>query len=93
MAAGKRARHHNRGQRQSYRRRYHHRSRRIHDNLGDGPASLDHVLGDARLSDLKPQLEQFAVDARRTPKQILRAHLPDQRAQFRLDRRSPSPAT
>jgi hypothetical protein len=50
------------------------------------PASLDHVLGDARLSDLKPQLEQFAVDARRTPKQILRAHLPDQRAQFRLDR-------
>src|SRR5258705_5956252 len=57
------------------------------------PASLDHVLGDARLSDLKPQHEQFAVDARRTPKQILRAHLPDQRAQFRLDRRSPFPAT
>jgi hypothetical protein len=29
------------------------------------------------------------VDARRTPKQILTAHLPDQRAQCRLDRRSP----
>src|SRR5258707_15472713 len=41
----------------------------------------------------KAELEQFAVDARRTPKQILPAHLPDQRAQFRLDRRSPSPST
>jgi hypothetical protein len=29
------------------------------------PASLDHVLGHARLRDLKPKLEQFAVDARR----------------------------
>jgi hypothetical protein len=35
------------------------------------PVSLDHVLGDARLSDLKPELAQFAVDARRTPKQTL----------------------
>jgi hypothetical protein len=26
---------------------------------------LDHVLGDARLRDLKPELEQFAMDARR----------------------------
>src|SRR6202011_5562745 len=33
------------------------------------------------------------MDARRTPKQILRAHLPDQRAQFCLDLRSPSPST
>src|SRR5260370_39521241 len=41
----------------------------------------------------KRELEQFAVDARRTPKQILCAHLPDQRAQFCLDLRSPSPAT
>src|SRR3984893_2203232 len=37
-------------------------------------------------------IEQLAVDARRTPKQILRAHLPDQRAQFCLDLRSPSPS-
>src|SRR4030088_3207649 len=33
------------------------------------------------------------MDARRTPKKILRAHLPDQRAQFCLDLRSPSPST
>src|SRR5260221_11911884 len=30
------------------------------------------------------------MDARRPPKQILRAHLPDQRAQFNLDSRAPS---
>ena len=29
--------------------------------------SLDHVLGDAGLSDLKAELEQLAMDARRTP--------------------------
>src|SRR4029077_13408801 len=61
--------------------------------LAGWPPSFDHVLGDARLCDLKPELEQFAVDARRTPKQILCAHLPDQRAQFCLDLRSPSPST
>jgi len=44
------------------------------------------------LSQFKPD-EQFAVDARRTPKQIRSAHLADQRAQFRLDRPSPSPST
>jgi hypothetical protein len=43
------------------------------------------------LSDAKPELEQFAVDPRRTPKPILRAHLLDQRAQFNLDSRAPSP--
>jgi hypothetical protein len=32
------------------------------------------------LRDAKPKLKQFAVDARRTPKQILYAHPPDQRA-------------
>ncbi len=62
-------------------------------SLAGWSPSFNHVLGDARLRDLKPELEQFAVDARRTPKQILRAHLPDQRTQFRLDRRSPSPST
>jgi hypothetical protein len=51
---------------------------------------FDHVLGDARLRDLKPELEQFAVNAWRTPKRILHAHPPDQRAQLRFDRRSPS---
>jgi hypothetical protein len=54
------------------------------------PPPFDHVLGDARLRDLKPELEQFAVDARRAPKRILHAHPPDQRAQLRVDLRSPS---
>jgi hypothetical protein len=50
----------------------------------------DHVLGDARLRDLKPELEQFAVDAWRAPKRIFDTHPPDQSAQFRADLRSPS---
>jgi len=54
------------------------------------PASLDHVLGDTRLRDLKSELEQFAVDAWRAPKQIFDAHSPDQHAQLRFDLRSPS---
>jgi hypothetical protein len=53
--------------------------------------SLDHVLGDARLGDLKSELEQLAVDARRSPKRIVDAHLPDQCAEVCLDLRSPSP--
>jgi hypothetical protein len=56
-------------------------------------SSAEPVCVPNTLRDLKPELEQFAVDARRTPKQILPAHLADQRAQFRLDRRSPSPST
>jgi hypothetical protein len=51
---------------------------------------FDHVLGNARLCDLKPELEQFAVDARRAPKRIFDAHPPDQCAQLRVDLRSPS---
>jgi hypothetical protein len=35
------------------------------------PASLDHVLGDARLRDLNPELEQFAVDTWRCSATIL----------------------
>src|ERR1700738_5491404 len=58
--------------------------------LAGRPPSFDHVLGDARLRDLKPELEQFAVNAWRTPKRIFDAHPPDQRAQFRVDLRSPS---
>src|ERR1700720_1100870 len=60
-------------------------------SLAGWPSPFDHVLGNARLRDLKPKLEQFAVDAWRTPKLVLRAHLPDQRAQFALDSRAPSP--
>src|SRR5882724_1196133 len=59
-------------------------------SLAGWPASLDHVLGDARLRDFKPELEQFAVDTWRAPKRIFDAHPPDQSAQFRVDRRSSS---
>src|ERR1700675_4570211 len=59
-------------------------------SLAGWPSSFDHVLGDARLRDLKPELEQFAVDAWRSPKRIFDAHPPDQYAQLRVDLRSPS---
>src|ERR1700680_4114768 len=59
-------------------------------SLAGRPPPFDHVLGDARLCDLKPELEQFAVDAWRAPKRILHAHPPDQYAQLRVDPRSPS---
>src|SRR5258708_841588 len=59
-------------------------------SLAGCPPSFDHVLGDARLCDLKPELEQFAVDAWRAPKRIFDAHPPDQCAKVRLDLRSPS---
>src|SRR6202011_3604022 len=59
-------------------------------SLTGRPPPFDHVLGDARLRDLKPELEQFAVNAWRAPKRILHAHPPDQYAQFRVDLRSPS---
>src|SRR3984893_9755101 len=64
----------------------------------EGPPSLagrrpsfDHVLGDARLRDLNPELEQFAVDARRAPKRIFEAHPPAQHAHPSVDLRSPTP--
>src|SRR5262245_19312528 len=53
-------------------------------------ASLDHVLRDAGLSDFEAELEQLAMDARRSPQRIFRAHPPDQRAQIRGD---PRPAS
>src|SRR6202165_1320187 len=59
-------------------------------SLAGRPPSFDHVLGDARLRDLKSELEQFAVDAWRAPKRIFNAHSPDQHAQLRFDLRSPS---
>src|SRR5581483_229589 len=60
-------------------------------SLARRPTPLDHVLGDARLRHLEPELEQFAVDAWRAPRRIFAAHPPDQSAQLRLDLRSPSP--
>src|ERR1700726_2038436 len=74
-----------------------HRSNVRRVVMQEGPPSLagwrpsfDHVLGDARLRDFKPELEQFAVDAWRAPNRIFDAHPPDQYAQLRVDLRSPS---
>jgi hypothetical protein len=44
------------------------------------PASLDHVFGDTRLRDLKPELEQLTVKARRAPERIFDAYPSDQYA-------------
>src|SRR5258708_2436209 len=41
---------------------------------------LGHVLGDGRLCDLDPKLQQLAMKARRTPEWVLHAHPPDQTA-------------
>src|SRR5215831_9743966 len=60
--------------------------------LGGPPRSLDHVLRDARLSDFKAELEQLAMDTRGAPQRIVNAHLPDQRAQVRVDLRTASKA-
>src|SRR4029434_1206107 len=57
------------------------------------PTPLDHVLGNARLRHLKPELKQLTMNARRSPKRVLNAHPPDQRAQIRLDLRAPSSRT
>ena len=57
---------------------------------GGRSASLDHVLRDAGLSDLKAELEQLAMDARRSPQRIVVAHPPDQRSQVRVDLRPAS---
>jgi len=43
------------------------RKKARHPWLG-GPPSFDHVLGDALLRDVKPELEQFALNAWRAPK-------------------------
>jgi hypothetical protein len=43
------------------------------------------------MSDTKPKLEQFAMNAWCTPKLVLCADLPDQRPQFYFDSRAPSP--
>jgi hypothetical protein len=52
---------------------------------------LGHVFGNCRLRDLKPKLEQLAVDAWRAPKRILDAHPSDQHAELCLDLWPPSP--
>jgi hypothetical protein len=41
-----------------------------------------HVFGDSRLGDIEAQLEQLAMDARRTPKWVHPAHLANEGAQL-----------
>src|SRR5262249_49472423 len=54
-------------------------------SLGRRAKSLHHILRDAGLTDIEAELEQLAMDARRTPQGIFRAHAPNQRAQFRIN--------
>src|SRR5271157_725573 len=51
-----------------------------------------HILGDGRLSYLEAELEQLTMDPRRTPKNVLNAHAPDQRSQTHIDLRPASHA-
>src|SRR5207245_11174764 len=43
-------------------------------SLGWRPSAPNHVLGDRRLGDLEPELEQFTVDAWGAPQWVLLAH-------------------
>jgi hypothetical protein len=49
-----------------------------------------HPIRDAGLSDLKAELEQLAMDARRAPQRIVNAHPSDQCTQVRFDLRPTS---
>jgi hypothetical protein len=49
--------------------------------LSGRPGPHGHVLRDARLRDIKAELEQLAMDAWRAPQRIVQAHPADQRAQ------------
>src|SRR6266576_5606585 len=43
------------------------------------------LLGDRRLGDLEPELQQFTMDARGAPQGVLLAHPSDEFAQLRFD--------
>src|SRR5438132_7118893 len=58
------------------------------------PPWADHVLRNRRLRDRQTQLQQLAVDPRRTPERIRAAHLPNQIPQVPPNRRpTPSAST
>jgi len=59
--------------------------------LGGWAPGLRHVLRNRSLPDIDAELEQLAVDARRTPKRICNAHLANEVADFSWDTRSPAP--
>jgi hypothetical protein len=50
-------------------------------------AASHHILGNTGLADVDAQLEQFAVDARRSPQRMVAAHLANQFPRFLGDRR------
>jgi len=50
-------------------------------------AASRHILANTGLADVDAELEQFAVDARRSPQRIVAAHLPNQVPRFLGDRR------
>src|ERR1700726_5330958 len=51
-------------------------------------SSLDHVFGDAGLSDIDSELEEFSMDSRHSPQRIGNAHLADKPSYFDRNRRS-----
>jgi hypothetical protein len=50
-------------------------------------SSSHHVLGDGGLADLEAELEQFAVDTRRSPERVGGVHLPNQIPNLAIHRR------
>src|SRR3977135_3428147 len=48
--------------------------------LGWRSSASDHVLRDRRLGDLEPKLQEFTMDARRSPQRVLRVHFSDELA-------------
>src|SRR6516225_2599892 len=50
-------------------------------------AASRHILANTGLADVDAPLEQFAVDARRSPRRIVAAHLANQVPRFLADRR------
>ena len=48
----------------------------------------DHILTHARLTDIDASFQQFAVDARSSPKRVLAAHFSDQLTDFHRHRRT-----
>ena len=54
-------------------------------SLRGGLANTDHILGDARLTDVDAEFQQFPVKTRRTPERILAAHGADELAKVLRD--------
>src|SRR5262245_43745069 len=52
-----------------------------------GPSAPDHVFGHRRLGDLKPEFEQFTMDARGAPQWVLLAHALNEFAQLTANSR------